>query len=551
MESEMKITKKSFKVNILIFTVLLFLKMNSISWAATYFVDFSTGADTNNGTSTSTPWKHSPGDPRATSNANITLSPSDTVVFKGGVTYSFDSSGADDYIEANASGTSGNVITYISGHVYGTPWGSGRAVIDGTNADLTYKTVTGVISLQGYSYITVEGFEIMNQPTISGYLGLISWIGNSGGNIIIDNNKLHNTGNQGIVIQGNYDAEDPSGFIIQNNNIYETNYHGLMLRWGLDDVLVYNNTFDLNGVEVYSGAYEGDNIILAGLGDNAEHTNLIIRGNDFDDTAEDNPSYTGSKGHILLQQDTTGTIVEDNYFHGKPPVGSMLITGPQTDIIIRNNVFHTYNTKYQGTIRFRTDQGASVSHNGIDIFNNTFVGTNRYGGLIYFHDGNSTQSPQFTNVDIRNNIVDAETDASYNYIVYIATEAGNPVVQLSTLTIDYNSYQSDMTKPFYAEGASLNFADWKTYLSDGSASGADANSNFGQVLFLNEASDNFRLSPTDVKALNQGTALSGYTDDKDGTTRPQGTAWDIGAYEYLGDTIAPKRPANLSNVPAK
>lgn len=543
----MKATKKIFKLSILIFTVLFFLQMISISWAATYFVDFSTGADTNNGTFTSTPFKHSPGDPRATSNANITLSPGDTVVFKGGITYSFDAGGADDYIEANASGTSGNIITYISGHVYGTPWGSGRAVIDATNSDTSYPNYTGVLSLQGYSYITVEGFEIKNHPTISGVLGLIAWKGTTGGNIIIDNNELHNSGNQGIVIQGDYNSEVPSGYIIRNNNIYETNYHGLMVRYGVNDVLIENNTFDLNGVEVYTGVFEGDSIALAGFSDNAAHTNLIIRGNDFNDTAADNPSYTNSKGHVLFQQDTTGAIVEDNYFHGKPKVGALLITGPQTNLTIRNNVFHHYNTNFEGSVRFRTDQGAGVSHSGIDILNNTFVGISKYGGLIYFHDGNSTQSPQFTNVDIRNNIVDTDTDTSY-YLVWIATEGVGPVVELSTLAIDYNAYRSDKSTPFYAEGTAYNFADWKTYLSAGGATGADANSNFGQATFANEASNNFRLTSGDTVALDLGVDLSGqgYSDDKDGNTRPTGSAWDIGAYEY--DPLAPSPPANLQIV---
>jgi len=56
--------------------------------AAIYYIDYATGADTNNGTSTSTPFKRCPGDPAATDTAlATTLAAGDKVIFKGGVTY--------------------------------------------------------------------------------------------------------------------------------------------------------------------------------------------------------------------------------------------------------------------------------------------------------------------------------------------------------------------------------------------------------------------------------------------------------------------------------
>src|SRR5687767_5704986 len=74
--------------------------------AATYFVDFATGSDTNNGTSTSTPWKHCPGDPNATNIANsTTLTAGDVVNFKGGVKYR-------GQIALVGSGTVGSRIIY-------------------------------------------------------------------------------------------------------------------------------------------------------------------------------------------------------------------------------------------------------------------------------------------------------------------------------------------------------------------------------------------------------------------------------------------------------
>ena len=44
-------------------------------------------------------------------------------------------------------------------------------------------------------------------------------------------------------------------------------------------------------------------------------------------------------------------------------------------------------------------------------------------------------------------------------------------------------------------------------------------------------------------AIDKGTAISGFNYDRDGKTRPDGAAWDIGAYET--DGTPPNAPTNL------
>jgi hypothetical protein len=92
------------------------------SEAATYYVDYENGADTNPGISPDAPWKRAPGDPEATSNpASISLKPGDTVAFKGGTRYR-------GSIVIKWSGTPGNPITYKTSET----WGAGKAIIDGS-----------------------------------------------------------------------------------------------------------------------------------------------------------------------------------------------------------------------------------------------------------------------------------------------------------------------------------------------------------------------------------------------------------------------------------
>lgn len=90
--------------------------------AATYYVDFVAGRDTNSGLSTTTPWKRAPGDALATGIAlNTLLQPGDVVRFKGGVRYR-------GSISVRQAGLPNQSIMFD-----GSGWGTSRALIDGSN----------------------------------------------------------------------------------------------------------------------------------------------------------------------------------------------------------------------------------------------------------------------------------------------------------------------------------------------------------------------------------------------------------------------------------
>ena len=57
-------------------------------FAATYYVDYSSGSDSNNGTSKTSPWQHAPGMTGCVGNcAGANLKAGDSVILKGGVTW--------------------------------------------------------------------------------------------------------------------------------------------------------------------------------------------------------------------------------------------------------------------------------------------------------------------------------------------------------------------------------------------------------------------------------------------------------------------------------
>jgi len=83
-----------------------------------------------------------------------------------------------------------------------------------------------------------------------------------------------------------------------------------------------------------------------------------------------------------------------------------------------------------------------------------------------------------------------------------------------------------------------------TYCStDGSALPSGTGNITSQTFtFTDSANDDFSLTSSDSGARENGTSISGsFTDDIIGTSRPQGTNWDIGAFEAVvgGDTTAP------------
>ncbi len=78
------------------------------------------------------------------------------------------------------------------------------------------------------------------------------------------------------------------------------------------------------------------------------------------------------------------------------------------------------------------------------------------------------------------------------------------------------------------------------------------------IYFVNAGSNisyptaDFHLQSTSTAAIDQGISptylTSVYTTDKDGTSRPQGSAWDIGAYEFAtgSGSVAPMPPTALT-----
>lgn len=136
----------------------LVLLASTLGRAATYYVDYQSGVDSNAGTTTAAPWKHCPGDPAATGAvAAISLAAGDTVNFKGGVTYILTGSTG---VVLRWSGTSGAPITY-DGNSTGA-WGTGPARFSdqyGANglAAFSASTAVGQLAFKNLEFTAIGG----------------------------------------------------------------------------------------------------------------------------------------------------------------------------------------------------------------------------------------------------------------------------------------------------------------------------------------------------------------------------------------------------------
>jgi hypothetical protein len=249
---------------------------------ATYYVDYDTGNDANNGTTSSTPFKHCKFDAQATG-AAAAVSPAagDTWIFKGSVVYYGN-------LNITTSGTSGSRITLKSGHVASPQWGTGYAVLDGTGYN------TEIIEVDA-DYIDILDLEIRNYYT---YGIALDNSANANYNRIY-RCKIHTRQAGGaagaetfIIAGGNYNE-------IQWCEVYESTWNGINVQNANYTQIKYNVVHDCplhGGLNVFSntssyyGMMDGNDIVgnyvynCAGCYYTRYQRNCIVANNVFDNT---------------------------------------------------------------------------------------------------------------------------------------------------------------------------------------------------------------------------------------------------------------------------
>jgi|WetSurMetagenome_2_1015567.scaffolds.fasta_scaffold00368_9 parallel beta-helix repeat protein len=482
----------------------------SIPGAATYYVDFSNGQNSNSGRSQALAWKQSPGDASATLvPAQTALFAGDTVLFKGGVAYK-------GQICVKWSGTGSAAPVTFDGNSAGT-WGTGKAIIDGENARSNGFTSSGNIS-----YVTIRNFEIRSIK----YTG-IAWAGgcgiqiNNASHVTIADCCIHDVGywnNDGSTVPAGSGINmiEPVNCLITGNEITKTGLGGIQLNGPQNNVISNNDIHDYItwGVDL-GGDYQlctGNNVCGNTIHDLWQH-DAGFWGGTGDPPHTDYIFIRMGNGQRPVKNTVERNLFYNNYNFTDFGGTAMVFLSYADSTVIRNNVFINPHEYYAAFFGWTSD--------GTKFYNNTIYGP-RTGGIRFETGGHN---------DVRNNIIVATGQFGY-------ANSGD----LANMICDYNLYFCVKDAQSFVQISPYSahtFAAWKAmgYDAHGTKAASIADIGFVSTDGYPAACQTMNLNPCAASpAVNAGATIPGFTCDKNLTERPEGVSWDIGAYEFTGVT---------------
>ena len=576
-----------------------------LATAANYYIDFPAGSDANNGTATNTAWQHCPGDAKATGiPATTPLAAGDTVIFRGGVSYT-------NSITVNWSGAVGNPITY-DGNSAGT-WGSGEAILDGeyllpTNTVPGYWNYEANFILLNRANVAIKNFQIQHAgglplsdyssfgyptnplPRIYGYG---AWLV-SDTNILIHNCLFQEMGYWTNSYPVNTDITGQDGWGVQifsGINITVTNCQ----FYRIPRCIAINAGYPAAGTVcsniVISSCdfshYINWMLTVSPSSPSVTLGNILITNNTFHDAWETTGSYWWGGG--TNANGGGGWPHFDGIFMGIANLPNIVYT----NIVVAANTFYWDSTNGGGTAWiFLENMGGDVS-----ILNNVCLnGYNSYGFIFimdgpYFSNnvtpinfkiynntiadpqdavcvrwqtpgtdegnGGSGSDPSLGQIRIKNNILYTVNPGCYRPPINFINTSNGPT------ELDYNDYHVSQD---YSQDTLLN---WTTNhgattlgtlsanLAGTRVAGYEIHGIEADPLFINPVTNTAKfpgyLSTSDLHlqtnspaspAIGAGVNLSAiFTTDKDGVLRSTNGLWDIGAYDPAVET--PRRPTGL------
>jgi hypothetical protein len=309
--------------------------------------------------------------------------------------------------------------------------------------------------------------------------------------LTIKNLSVQNVGDAGLVIR------NAAAVIIRDNSVYSGsgsmngNARGYDIRSSVD-VLLLNNAYDTPSTT----PAQTDGIWSSG------NNRVILDGNSL---VVSNSDSTGHSDGIQSYQDVT-LIIRNNYIShpagGINNHGMWLADAADTITIYNNLVYMPVGDESAITYWNEAEYSGKA-----EIWNNTV-----YGASWCFH------------------VVSAPNSELKNNICWPASGSTGVVIEsgvLATANVDYNLIWAPNATIGNVNGSAKTWLQWRGFGYD--VHGVNADPQFANSAPTGAPQD-FSLTCTSP-AIDSGTTLSAVIDDYRRLPRPQGAAYDIGAYE--------------------
>jgi hypothetical protein len=375
-----------------------------------------------------------------------------------------------------SAGTSGHPITYKVGQDSGH---NGTVIIDGNNS------ASNCIALSNYTTIDgeVSGSRHMTlQNSTSNQINAVSRTGVKIAYITVSSD---------IVFNAATFYEISHCYLVGENDvaISFSDASPSDLGWGANSI--HDNYFQLNQANDASG-YGTDGLQWVNCAD--------IYNNQFIGTET---GYSGGQHQDGIQTDNYKNRIYNNLFRdlGNYPIFIDAFKNI-TNLRIYNNVIEYTNSKWSGGLQQAIAVGRDGGAAGTLYFTNVIVGNNTCCNVA---------DKCIATIENALQVWDSSS-VFYNNISIGGVWGSNNIPPSAT------GYGSATNKRVTTGGTNI-FVDYRA---------------------LGNGTSDLHLKSADTVLKDQGTSMPSYfTTDKDGISRPQGSAWDIGAYEYRGGPPAP------------
>jgi hypothetical protein len=392
---------------------------------------------------------------------------------------------AGTYTGDVSAGNSGNAAGWITYSAY--PGQEQQAVLNGGEFDVNQR-----------SYIRISGLRIQNVN------GAGIYVTGPGANYIISSNYIYNTTQSGIAVWGVPWTWDPGVYDYRaiTNVVVEGNTIEMACNGG------YNEQLDIcNGVD---GFEVRNNIIKNGI-------NAVNGGEGID--CKEGAGNGKIWGNQIFNIRRYAMYLEAG---ASDPAYYKIRSGVLTNLLVFNNVIHNNDSHGIGI----TSEGRG-NINGIKLYNNLCYSNGADGILLYDYGYTNGQTGNYaSNITIINNTTyNNNTSTQYPWYGGIATDHKYARNVLVRNNIAYETLQGafGVKQPF--NPATVQDHNISTAYNPG---------------FVSVAGADFHLI-SGSSAINAGSASGAPLVDFDGSVRPYGSGFDIGAFEYI-----PASPFSLS-----